>query len=235
MRTESIEYQEGTDVFDGFLAKPDAPSKHPAVLVAHAWRGRDEFADERAKRLAELGYIGFAIDYYGKGKRAANDDEARALMMPLAKDRALLRRRLIAAVDAVRSRDDVDASKVAAIGFCFGGLCALDLARAGAPVAGVVAFHGLFFPAPIPNAKITAKVLALHGWDDPSVPPEAVVAFAKEMTDAGADWQLHGYGHTVHAFTNPQANARAEGKAYDAKADARSWTAMTNFLAELFG
>jgi dienelactone hydrolase len=235
MRTESLEYIEGNDVFDGFLAKPDGDGKRPAVLVAHAWRGRDEFADERAKRIAELGYVGFAIDYYGKGKRAQSDDEARALMMPLAGDRALLRRRLIAAVDAVRARPDVDASKVAAIGFCFGGLCALDLARAGAPVAGVVAFHGLFFPAPIPNARITAKVLALHGWDDPSVPPDAVVAFAKEMTDAGADRQIHGYGHTVHAFTNPQANMRAEGRAYSPVADARSWVAMTSFLAELFG
>jgi dienelactone hydrolase len=235
METSTLEYRDGDDVFEGFVATPDRAGPLPAVLIAHAWRGRDAFADDRAKRIAELGYLGVAIDYYGKGRRAANDDEARALMMPLAQNRALLRRRLIAGLDAIRGRDDVDASKIAAIGFCFGGLCALDLARAGAPVAGVVAFHGLFFPAPIPNARITAKVLALHGWADPSVPPDAVAAFAKEMTDAGADWQLHGYGHTLHAFTNPEADAPAEGRQYSRAADARSWIAMQNFLAEVLG
>ncbi|HNU20621.1 MAG TPA: dienelactone hydrolase family protein, partial [Hydrogenophilus thermoluteolus] len=140
-----------------------------------------------------------------------------------------------AAIHALAMQPEVDPEKVAAIGFCFGGLSVLDLARVGAPVKGVVSFHGLFTPpGNTTDNKITAKVLALHGWDDPMAKPDAVLAFAKEMTDAGADWQLHAYGHTMHAFTNPEANDPDFGTVYNAKADARSWQAMQNFLAELF-
>jgi dienelactone hydrolase len=128
----------------------------------------------------------------------------------------------------------VDGGKLGAIGFCFGGLCALDLARSGAELRGVVAFHGLFMPSGLPRQKIAARVLALHGYDDPMAKPDALVAFCDEMTEAGVDWQVHAYGGTMHAFTNPQANDPAFGTVYQPRADARSRVAMENFFAEAF-
>jgi dienelactone hydrolase len=218
------------------LAWDDSASgPRPGVLVAHAWGGAGDFEHERARDLAKLGYVGFSLDLYGKGIRGSNPEENVKLMQPLLGDRALLQKRMHLAVATARAQDQVDASKVAAIGYCFGGLCVLDLARTGTDVLGVVSFHGLFVP---PNntsgKKISAKVLALHGWEDPMVPPDQVVALATELTEAGADWQIHGFGDTVHAFTNPDANDRAGGTAYDADATRRSWQMLTDFLAEIF-
>jgi dienelactone hydrolase len=174
-----------------------------------------------------------ALDMYGKGKRGSNPDENRALMTPLVQDRAKLAGRITAALTAVKKLPAVDANRVAAMGFCFGGLCVLDLARSGAEVRGVVSLHGLLHPNGLPAQKMSAKVLMLHGYSDPLAPPENVLAVAKEFTDAGVDWQLHAYGHAVHSFTNPAANDAAHGMVYDLNADRRSWHTLLQFFEEV--
>lgn len=207
----------------------------PGVLVAHTIAGRTEFEERKARQLAELGYVGFAIDVYGKGTQSNDERRNRAFMDSLLSNRPLLQRRLLLALDTLRAQPEVDASSIAAIGFCFGGLCVLDIARTGAEIAGVVSFHGLFTPPGNTGGNtIQARVLALHGWDDPLAKPDAVLALASELTAMDADWQVHGYGNTMHAFTNPNANDPENGKAYSVFADRRSWAAMQNFLAELF-
>ncbi|GIX31017.1 MAG: hypothetical protein KatS3mg124_1489 [Porticoccaceae bacterium] len=235
IQTRLIEYRHGEQVLEGYLAWDDAHAgPRPAVAVSHAWSGRSEFECAKARALAELGYVGFALDMFGKGVRGNSVEENQALIAPFLEDRGLLQARIQRAVEVLRGQPEVDPARVAAIGFCFGGLCVLDLARSGADVRGVVSFHGLFIPpGNTAGRKITAKVLCLHGWDDPMVPPDQVVALARELTEAGADWQIHAYGNTLHAFTNPEANDRQLGTVYNAVADARSWTAMQNFLAEV--
>lgn len=232
-----LEYQEGGKTFEAYVARPTTEASHrPAVLVCHAWGGRSDFECEKADKLAKLGYVGIAIDNYGKGVFGNSAAENSALMMPLVQDRALLRRRLLAALAAAGTISLVDTARVAAIGFCFGGLCALDLARSGAALRGVVSFHGLFTPPPasLPNADIKAKVLALHGHDDPMVKPDAVLALQQELTAAGVDWQVHSYGGTSHAFTNPLANDAAGGMQYSATVTRRAWRSMEDFLVEIF-
>ena len=218
------------------LAWDDAvEGPRPGVLVSHAWGGRSDFEDGKANALAELGYAAFALDLYGKGVRGSGPEENAALMQPFLEDRAMLQQRMLASVDTMREQDPVDGSKLAAIGFCFGGLCVLDLARTGADLAGVVSFHGLFAaPGNTEGNTIRAKVLALHGWDDPMATPDNVLALSKELTAMGADWQLHAYGNTMHAFTNPEANDKQMGTVYDASADRRSFRSMQNFLEEIF-
>ena len=182
--------------------------------------------------MAGLGYAAMAIDLYGKGKRGTSPEENTALMTPLVNDRVELQRRLAVAIETARGLDGVDPTRIGAIGFCFGGMSVLDIARMGADVKGVVSFHGLFAPAPnIPSPKINTKILALHGWDDPLATPENVMEFSKEMSAAGADWTLNAYGHTVHAFTNPNAS----GDAYDPVVTRRAWAACDDFLAEVLG
>lgn len=234
MRIEKIAYSEGQADLEGHLALAAYDSaKKPVVLVAHAFRGQDDFERDKAEALAELGYAGFALDVYGKGVLAKSPEEGGQLMAPFLEDRALLRRRLAAGLEAVVDHPRIDRSRVAAIGFCFGGLCVLDLARSGADVRGVVSFHGLFHPPGIEAKPVTAKVLALHGYDDPMAKPDQLAAFAQEMTDASVDWQVHAYGNTMHAFTNPRANDPDRGTVYEPRADRRSWAAMKAFLAEV--
>ncbi|WP_299019280.1 dienelactone hydrolase family protein [uncultured Tepidimonas sp.] len=235
IQTRTIEYTHGGITFEGLLVWDDAfDAPRPAVAVAHAWAGRSSFEDDKARALAGLGYVGFAMDVYGKGRRGATREENAALMTPLMQDRPMLQARLGAALQALAAQPEVDRQRLAAIGFCFGGLSVLDMARCGLPLRGVVSFHGLFLPpGNTAGRRIAAKVLALHGWDDPMVKPEAVLAFAQEMTEAGADWQLHAYGGTMHAFTNPEANDPSFGTVYNACADARSWSAMRGFLGEV--
>ncbi len=236
MHTENFYYQDGDTQCHGFIAYDDNYGHAmPAVLVAHDWSGCNEFAREKARQLAGLGYVGIAIDMYGEGRTGETNDEKSALMAPLAGDRQLLRQRILAAFHAVAEHDSVDQNRIAAIGFCFGGLCALDLARSGVDVSGVVSFHGLFTaPEGVSQEPIKAKVLALHGYDDPMVSTEQMLAFTEEMTQAGVDWQLHAYGKVMHAFTNPQANDPAFGTVYNEVAAKRSWQAAKNFFAELF-
>jgi len=236
IKTRLIAYQHGEATLEGLFAWDDnASGPKPVVLISHAWSGRSEFDNDKAMYLASLGYCAFALDMYGKGVRGNSLEENQALIAPFVEDRQLLRDRIGQAVKVAQQQTEVDAAKVAAIGFCFGGMCVLDLARDGAEVAGVVSLHGLFMPAEKVTTKaINAKVLCLHGYDDPMVPPEQVIALAKELTDAGADWQIHAYGNTKHAFTNPMANDPDFGTVYCATAEKRALTSLENFLAELF-
>jgi dienelactone hydrolase len=234
MREQLIEYRDSEAVLEGFLCYDESqPGPRPAVIINHAWGGRDEFVERKARRLAWSGYACFALDNYGKGRRGGTPELNAALMTPFMNDRALLRRRLLAGLAAVKSLPIVDSKRIAVMGFCFGGLCALDFARANADVRGVVSIHGMLKPSGLTEPKINARVLMLHGYDDPLSPPEEVLAVAREFTAAGADWQLHAYGHTVHAFTNPVANNRAGGMQYDEAADRRSWHALEEFLGEV--
>jgi len=234
MREQIIEYRDGETVLEGFFCYDESlPGPRPAVLINHMWGGRDEFVERKARRLAWSGYACFALDNYGKGRRGGTPEQNSALMAPFMNDRAMLRKRLLAGLAAVKALPIVDPKRVAVMGFCFGGLCALDFARANADIRGVVSFHGMLKPSGLTEPKINARVLMLHGYDDPLAPPEDVLAVAKEFTAAGADWQLHAYGHTVHGFTNPMANNRAGGMQYDEAADRRSWHALEEFLGEV--
>jgi dienelactone hydrolase len=233
---EKLTYRDGDTTLEAHVAIPAGSGRLPAVLVCHAWAGQGEFERAKAERIAaELGYVGAAIDVYGRGVFGRSVEENAALMQPWMKDRGALRRRLLAGVEAVAAHPRVDRGRLAAIGFCFGGLCVLDLARSGADLRGVVAFHGLFSPPTgLSVGPIRAKVLALHGHDDPMATPEQLLAFEREMSEHGADWEVHVYGGTVHAFTNPNAADPARGTVYSARADRRSWIAMKHFLEEIF-
>jgi dienelactone hydrolase len=236
MRNYYLEYQDGATVLEAYVALPAVQQKKlPAVMICHTWSGRGKFECEKADQLAALGYIGIALDNYGKGVLGKNNEENSALMQPLMQDRTKLRQRLTAGFNAVRNIDNVDSTRMAAIGFCFGGLCALDLARSGADLAGVVSIHGMFNAPEQPSDKpIKARVLALHGHDDPMAPPAKVLELEHELTTAGVDWQIHVYGKTLHAFTNPDANSPEFGLVYNPLAAKRAWTSMQNFLAEIF-
>jgi dienelactone hydrolase len=235
IRERLIEYRDGATVLEGFFCHDDSrPGPLPAVLIAHEWGGRGEFVERKARRLAWHGFATFALDMFGKGKRGTTNAECSALITPFVQDRALLARRVTAALTAVQALPEVDARRVGAIGFCFGGMCVLDLARSGADIRGVVSLHALLKPTGLASqGRIRAKVLMLQGYDDPLAPPEDHAAVARELTAAGADWQLHAYGNTRHSFTNPQANDRAGGMVYDEAADRRSWHALLGFLDEV--
>ncbi len=236
MRTQNVEYNHNDQLLEGFIAYDENISnKRPVVIVAHDWSGRNDFACNKAKLLAEMGYVGFALDMYGKNKIGNSNEEKSELMMPLVQDRKFLRSRLFAALETLKKFEFIDQNNIAAIGFCFGGLCVLDLARSGADVKGVVSFHGLLnAPENLANEKIKAKVLALHGFDDPMGKPDLVLAFQQEMTKAHVDWQMHIYGNTLHAFTNPLANDPALGLVYNPVVAQRAWTVMKDFLKEIF-
>ncbi len=234
--TTPIDYSHQGNSLEGFLAiDPSVSGKRPAVLVSHAWAGRGEIEEKYAIRLAELGYAGFALDLYGKGILGKTQTECQALMAPLAQNRPHLQARLLHIIDVVKALPEVDPSKIVAMGFCFGGLCVLDIARTGADIRGVASFHGLLSPPGNTSGnKIKAKVIAFHGWDDPMVKPDDVKALGEELTEAGADWQIHAYGGTMHAFTNPGANDPAFGTVYNERAAERSWASFKVFLAECF-
>jgi dienelactone hydrolase len=221
----------------GLLVRDDAvEGAAPTVLSFHAWNGRTAEHDVFAHRLAALGWTAFSADLYGAGVVGETTAECQALMTPLVGDRARLRAMLLATVKAVAALPEVDETRMAAIGFCFGGLCVLDLARAGAPLKGVASFHGLFIPAGLPSVTpIGPKVIAFHGWSDPMAKPDSVVAFGEEFTQAGADWQLHGFGGAMHAFMAEGANAPEMGILYDAKVAKRAWDGLALFLAEVLG
>nr|WP_310525301.1 dienelactone hydrolase family protein [Polymorphobacter sp.] len=229
-------YFDGKTECEGFVALPTGPGPHPAVLIAHNWAGQSDADNGIARKLAALGYVGIAIDVYGKGTRGDLQGDNSALMGPWMADRGALRTRLLAAVAAAVAHPMVDDRRIAIIGYCFGGLCALDVARSGsADIKGAVSFHGVYPPPGLgAQGPIGAKVLVLHGWDDPMTPPDATVALGHELNAAGADWQIHAYGQTMHAFTFEAANNPAGGIQYNADAARRSWRSMTDFLAEIF-
>ena len=234
MRKEAIEYSEGGIVMRGQAIWPEAAGPHRVVMVCHAYSGCSDFEQSQAAALAELGYLAFAADMYGEGAVTDTKEEAMTRMEPLLADRALLRRRAQAALTAAYELQDADPERVAVIGYCFGGVTALELARSGAAFRGAVSFHGLLTPsADLPRQKIVTPVLALHGERDPMVPPQQVLDFEQEMNEAQADWQLHVYGGAMHSFTNPNANTPEDGTCYNEAAAFRSWQAMRNFLEEV--
>ncbi|MDQ2696052.1 MAG: dienelactone hydrolase family protein [Pseudomonadota bacterium] len=236
IKTETVEYSHDGARLVGYLAYPaDVRNPRPGVLVVPEWWGLNDYARQRAEQLAQLGYVALAADIYGDGKVAADPKEAGALAGRFRGDRALLRTRTQAGLEALKAQSGVDPSRLAAIGYCFGGTAVLELARGGAAIAGVVSFHGgLDTPSPDASA-IKTPVLALHGADDPHVPPEQVLGFMEEMRKAGADWQLVAYGNAVHGFTNPNnGEDNSRGVAYNAAADRRSWQDMQQFFDAIF-
>lgn len=237
IKTERIEYKEGDTTLEGYLVYDDSiVNKRPGILIAHQWKGAGDYEKKRGEMLAKLGYVAFAADVYGQGVRPEAVPEASATAARYKEDRELLRKRVNAGLDRMKKLRMVDPERVAAIGYCFGGTTVLELARSGADVAGVVSFHGgLSTPTPHDASDIKAKVLVLHGADDPFVPVSEVNAFQEEMQKGGVDWQLHAYGNAVHSFTDWNAgNDPSKGAAYNEAADKRSWAAMRQFLGELF-
>ena len=233
MKTEKITYQSGDNSFEGFLAQPEGDS-NPCVLIAHTWAGRDAFVEEKAKLLTELGYAAFAIDMYGDGKIGTSNEENAGMMQPLLDDREELAKRALASLDAVSKIDSIDASKIVIMGYCFGGLVAMDLARTGADIKGAVSFHGFLAGPENSTNEIKAKLLALHGDSDPMVGQDQIESFRQEMTSKKVDWQLHVFGGAMHSFTNPEANDPDFGAVYSKNADERSWKIFTDLLKELF-
>tara|TARA_Y100001949_G_scaffold22044_1_gene15638 strand:- start:701 stop:1420 length:720 start_codon:yes stop_codon:yes gene_type:complete len=236
IQTQQIQYEDNGVILEGHVAWNDVSDKpKPGILVSHAWAGRTDFENEKAQKLAKQGYVGFALDLYGRGIVGSDPTENAALMQPFLDDRRLLQKRMLLAVDQLKKLDQTNQDRIAAIGFCFGGLAVLDLARTGVSVSGVVSFHGLLgSPNNTYDNKITAKILLQHGWLDPLATPEQVLEFAKEMSKMDADWQLNAYGGAMHAFTNPKANDPSNGMKYDKVVEKRSWESMSSFLDEIF-
>ena len=231
-----VTYDQGGTTLEGFLVYDDAVAgPRPGVLVVHQWMGLTDNERMRARMLAELGYVALACDVYGQGVRPVDTKGASAEAGKYYGDRALFRARLAAGLARLQAEKLVDKTRIAAVGYCFGGGGVLELARSGAQLAGVVSFHGsLDSPLPAQAGAVKAKVLVCHGAVDPYVKPEAVDGFIAEMEAAGVDYQLVMYAHAVHAFTQRAAgDDPAKGAAYDAAADARSWRHMQDFFAEI--
>lgn len=221
--------------FESVAVHDPAKSGLPGILLFPNFLGTKEWDFAKAEELAAKGYKVLVVDYYGQGRRGTDMDSGGALMKELTADRAVMRDRLVAALATLRAVPGVDTAKIGAIGFCLGGKCVLDLARSGADILGGVSFHGLYDAPPFPNGKIGAKLLVLHGWNDPFCPVDATVGLAKELTDAGVDWQIHSYGHTGHAFTAndvPETPDKTFG--FQPVTNRRAWQAMDNFFDEIF-
>jgi len=233
-----VPYEQGGVKLEGFHAYDDElEGKRPGILIIHQWTGLTDYEKMRARMLAEMGYNVFAADVYGTGVRpqppAAGEEAGK-----YKGDRKLYRARMLAGLEILKKDEHTDPARIAAIGYCFGGTGVLELARAGTGIAGVVSFHGGLAPAEGMEAekgKIPAKVLCLHGADDPHVPPAEVAAFQEEMKSAESDWQFVSFGGAVHAFTQKMAgDDPSKGAAYNKKADERSWEDMQQFFAEIF-
>jgi dienelactone hydrolase len=243
MHTESISYKSDGHLLKGYLCyNRGITGKRPGILIAHAWYGLDAFAKHKAEALARLGYIAFAADVYGNDKPITNDQEAQQMMMPLFLNRSDLRERITAGYQVLAEQSMVDPDRLGAIGFCFGGLTVIELFRACVGLKAAVSFHGLLGhtlgnqkAAPAPKAgEMKGSLLILHGYKDPLVSPQDIVAIQKEMTDAGVDWQMDIYGNASHAFMNPEAHDPKSGLLYDELTARRAWQAMNNFFDEVF-
>jgi dienelactone hydrolase len=233
MQKKVIDYSDGKTHHKGLAIFQEGGQKKAAVLVCHAWHGQDDFTRSKAALLAEMGYVGFAVDMYGEGKEVHSSEEAKLLMTPLVEDRLLTRRRMLAAFEAVKALPEVDPKRIAVIGFCFGGMCALELARSGAAICAAVSFHGrLYRDKQVKSGPIKAAILALHGYEDPLMSAEQLADFQEEMNSAKVDWQLHIYGLTTHAFTNPQANSPEQGLLFQKSSSERSFKEMEMFFKE---
>ena len=238
VKTSTVDYKEGDVALEGVLAFDDeSGKKRPGILVVHDWMGVSDHTREVVQDLAKLGYVAFGADIYGKGVRPANGGEASAEAGKYKADRSLLRKRAQVALDELKKHPLVDSSKTAVIGFCFGGTTAIELARSGADIAGAVSFHGsLDSPSPEDGKNIKAKLLVLHGADDPFVKPADLAAFQDELRKAGVDWQMIYYGDAVHSFSQKKAGTdKSKGAAYQEAAARRSWKAMQDFFDEVLG
>ena len=234
--SRNVEYKQGDTVLQGYLAHDDAKAgKRPGVLVVHEWWGLNDYVRSRVNKLAQLGYVAFALDMYGKDVWTTDPNKAKELMGHLMGS-PLLRERASAGLEILRKNQLVDPKRIAAIGYCFGGTTVLELAYAGAYVAAVASFHGgLTAPQPEDEGRIKAKILVLHGADDGFISADKIAAFQEGMRKAGADWQMVYFGGTVHSFTNPGADkVGIKGIAYNKKADERSWSYMQVFFKEIF-
>ncbi|MGZ8361814.1 MAG: dienelactone hydrolase family protein [Allosphingosinicella sp.] len=235
IRERAVSHRADAMVFESLLVAPAGATAQPAVLIFPTIMGRSDLELGFARRLAGLGHSAMVADLYGRENIGRSREECRGLMNALREDRPRLQARLLKLLGVLKGLPEVDAGRVAAIGYCFGGLCALDLARTGADLKGVASFHGLFTPpGNLEDTQIKSRVIAFHGWDDPLAPPDDVVALSRELSAAGADWQLHAYGGTMHGFTNPGANDPEHGLLYSAVAETRSWRALEAFLEECF-
>ena len=236
LQTRKIEYTENDTLLEGYLAWDDSHSgPRPGVLIAHAWGGRDAFACQKAEEMAALGYVGFALDMFGKGVLGHSVEENSALITPFVQNRSTMQSRMKKALEVMQAQEEVNGDQVGAVGFCFGGMCVLDLARTGADIAGVVSMHGLLgAPDNLPEPKISAKVLVLHGYQDTMAKPEDLHAIQRELDASGSDRQTHCYGQAYHAFTNPEANDHELGTVYNETAAKRALTTLTGFLNEIF-
>lgn len=236
IKTETVEYKDGDTTLEGFLAYDTAQAgKRPGILVVHQWMGLSDYEKKRCEMLAKLGYVAFAADVYGKGIRPKSVAEAGAQAGNYKADRKLLRQRVNAGLACLRQQRLVDAPRVGAIGYCFGGTAVIELARSGADVRGVVSFHGgLDSPTPSDGKNIKCRVLALHGADDPFESAADLSAFEAEMRAGGVDWELVKYGGAVHSFTDWNADGSLKGAQHNERADRRSWAAMREFFDDLF-
>ncbi|HEY3295116.1 MAG TPA: dienelactone hydrolase family protein [bacterium] len=237
VKTETVQYKDGDTVLEGYLAYDDSVAgKRPGVLVCHEWWGLVDYPKHRAEQLAGQGYVAFALDMYGKGVTAKTPQDAQTRARAFYTNRPLMRQRAQAGLEVLKNHPLVDTRRIAAIGYCFGGTAALELARSGADLAGVVTFHGNLSTPTADDAKnIKGKVLICTGADDQSVKPEDITAFEDEMRKAKVDYQINVYGDAVHGFTNPAATGpKSGGYSYNALADRRSWEAMQTFFNELF-
>lgn len=233
--TEDLIYQHGNEELKGFLAKPEhITTPLPAILIVHDWTGCNDLVKERAKAFALQGYIGFAVDMYGEGRTGQTNEEKQALMGPLLENRNLLKERMHCALSRLKEIPDIKADAIAAIGFCFGGLCVLDLARTGADLKAVVSFHGLLHSDKTYKTQpIKASILALHGYQDPMVKPQQVIEFANEMDEYASTWEMMMFGHTSHAFTNPLANQPEFGLIYKPEVARKAFRAMHNLFEDV--
>jgi dienelactone hydrolase len=235
LKTQVVDYKDGDVVLEGYAAWDDSiKGPRPGVIVVHDWLGQGPYAQRRAEMLAKLGFTAFALDMYGKGKFAKDHAEAAKLSGVLFSDRASMRRRAALGVEELKKLPGVDKSKLAAIGYCFGGTTVLELARMGADLKGVASFHGnLATPTPATETP-KAKIAVFQGGDDQMTLP-ALPAFEDEMRKVKADWELTTYGGAVHGFTVAELGDDASGGlAYNKEADERSWKALQDFFGEIF-
>lgn len=236
MKAHAVDYKEADVSCEGFAVYEESGPKRPGILVFPEWVGVGEYTHKRAQMLGELGYNAFVVDVYGKGIRPNTPETCGAEMMKYAGNRPLLRARARCGLGELRKLPNTDLSKTAAIGYCFGGMAVLEMARDGAELKGVVSFHGVLeTPMPLTRGKFSGKILVLHGVDDPVVPDEQVLAFWKEMREAKANWEFVAYGDALHTFTNWLMPEEGPPPAlYNRQADKRSWIAMQDFFNEIF-
>lgn len=237
VKSRPVDYKIGNQEFEGLFVYPAASKgKLPGVVMVHNWLGITDETKHQAERVAKLGLAVFAVDIYGKGIRAHNQQEAVQLSSKYKSDRKLFRDHLLRGLEVLREQKDVDGTKVIAVGYCFGGTGVIELARAGANVDAVVSFHGgLDSPNPADGKNIKARVIALQGADDPFVKASDIAAFQNEMRTNNVDWEMTVYGGAVHGFTDTTAGSDVKaGMAYNAKADYRSFEVLTDLVNDLF-